>query len=59
MAKFLLTGSTEYTAESLEGTASAEMQEFLRKVESENPVERLATSSLLKLPLFDTARLAR
>ena len=59
MAKFLLTGSVEYSADELEGTASVELQEFLRKVESESPFERTAADPLLRLPLFDAARLAR
>ena len=58
IAKFLLSGSCEYSADEMEDI-SEEMQDFLRKVESENPFQRTAAGPLLRLPLFDNERLAR
>jgi len=59
IAKFLLVGTVEYSADDLEGQISSEMQDFLRKVESENPFGRVAANPLLRMDLFDNERLAR
>jgi len=37
LAQFLICGSVDYSAEDLEGQVSPEMQEFIRRTESENP----------------------
>ena len=59
IAKLLLTGQTQDTADELEGTVSAEMQEFLRRTENEDPVKRLGAKQVINLELFDQARLTR
>ena len=59
LAKFLLSGSTEYSADDLEGSCSDEMREFLGKIESDNPVERTGADPLLRLSVFEGERLKR
>ena len=58
IAKFLLVGSPDQSADELE-EVSEEMKDFLRKIESENPYERMSANPLLRLPLFNKERLAR
>lgn len=59
IAKFLCVGSLEYPAEDLGDQISDEMRDFIQRVESKNPVERMAARTLLDQPLFNNERLAR
>ena len=54
IAKYLLFGATHYSSEDCEGQVSLEMQEFMQRVESENPFERASADVVLRLPLFDS-----
>ena len=56
IAKFLLFGALHYQAEDCEGHVSPEMQEFMRRVESDNPYERANADVLSRLPLFNKER---